>query len=205
MYINTRMSIHIYAYTGTCKCVCVYTEGPPLCDIPLPHVWHDPYMSVTRQVVEQECGDGRTFKGVCTWYLKHLAPGKRVRGFLRRTRHVQSCCAHPCPRLFDLCDMIVYECDTEFSYVWHDFLAPGKTVCGFLRCTSHVKNWCAYARIRTLSCPALRSGALGTWKIDVLSTLTFHVTSADFTYLVLKNWCAYQCLGLFSYAWHDFL
>ena len=144
MYINTCMSIHIYAYTGTCKCVYVYTEGPPLCDIPLPHVWHDPYMSVTRQVVEQECGDGRTFKGVCTWYLKHLAPGNTVRGFLRRTRYVQSCCAHPCPRLFDICDMMVYQCDSTLLYMWHDSLAPGKTVCGFLRCTRYVKSWRAY-------------------------------------------------------------
>ena len=40
---------------------------------------------VTAVVVEQSQPDDRTFKGVCTWYLKHLAPGQTVRGFLRRT------------------------------------------------------------------------------------------------------------------------
>jgi len=40
---------------------------------------------VTAVVVEEECGDGRKFKGVCTWYLKHLVQGSTVRGFLRRT------------------------------------------------------------------------------------------------------------------------
>lgn len=40
---------------------------------------------VTAVVDVQPQEDGRIFKGVCTWYLKHLQPGCSVRGFLRRT------------------------------------------------------------------------------------------------------------------------
>ena len=40
---------------------------------------------VTAVVVETVCNDGRTFKGVCTWYLKHLKVGQTVWGYLRRT------------------------------------------------------------------------------------------------------------------------